>query len=126
MLLDWVSAAEDEARLRGCKHAFLHTFSFQALGFYQKLDFTEFDLRGEFSGKHERHYQRSFVDSANVARILKLSILSNGLPGRKEFVLRWIHRGPQSLERMISVSRKECFLKPTLKVFERHHEYAFS
>jgi ribosomal protein S18 acetylase RimI-like enzyme len=37
-----INAAGAEARRRGCEHAFLDTFSFQALGFYQKLGYSEF------------------------------------------------------------------------------------
>jgi ribosomal protein S18 acetylase RimI-like enzyme len=40
--------AEGEARMRGCKHAFLDTLSFQALGFYQKLGYQEFGRLSEF------------------------------------------------------------------------------
>jgi ribosomal protein S18 acetylase RimI-like enzyme len=57
-----LGAAEHEARLRGCKHAFLDTFSFQALGFYQKLGYREFGRLEEFSGKHERHYLHKRLD----------------------------------------------------------------
>jgi ribosomal protein S18 acetylase RimI-like enzyme len=57
-----MNAAEDEARLRGCRHAFLDTFSFQALGFYQKLGYREFGRLEEFSGKHERHYLHKRLD----------------------------------------------------------------
>lgn len=49
-------AAETEALQRGCRHAYLDTFSFQALGFYQKLGYTEFGRLEDFGGKHERHY----------------------------------------------------------------------
>jgi len=51
-----LKAAESEARQRGCKHAFLDTFSFQALGFYHKQGYAEFGRLKGFSGKHERHY----------------------------------------------------------------------
>jgi GNAT superfamily N-acetyltransferase len=57
-----MNAAEDEARLRGCKHALLDTFSFQALGFYQKLGYTEFGRLEGFSGKHKRHYLHKRLD----------------------------------------------------------------
>ncbi len=48
-----MNAAEDEACLRGCKHASLDTISFQALGFDQNLGYTEFSRIDEFSAKHE-------------------------------------------------------------------------
>jgi ribosomal protein S18 acetylase RimI-like enzyme len=57
-----LTAAENEARQRGCKHAFLDTFSFQALGFYRKLGYHEFGRLGEFSGKHERYYLHKRLD----------------------------------------------------------------
>lgn len=51
-----MAAAESEALRRGCKHALLDTFSFQALGFYQRLGYKEFGRLSGFSGKHDRHY----------------------------------------------------------------------
>jgi ribosomal protein S18 acetylase RimI-like enzyme len=57
-----MNAAESEARQRGCKHAFLDTFSFQALGFYQRLGYSEFGRLEEFSGKHERYYMHKRLD----------------------------------------------------------------
>jgi ribosomal protein S18 acetylase RimI-like enzyme len=49
-------AAEAEAARRGCKHAFLDTLSFQALGFYTKLGYAEFGRLSGFGGRHERHF----------------------------------------------------------------------
>ncbi|SDR34532.1 Acetyltransferase (GNAT) family protein [Paraburkholderia fungorum] len=57
-----LKAAENEARLRGCKHVLVDTFSFQALGFYQKLGYSEFGQLDEFSGKHQRHYLHKRLD----------------------------------------------------------------
>jgi ribosomal protein S18 acetylase RimI-like enzyme len=51
-----MAAAESEAVGRGCTHAMLDTFSFQALGFYQRLGYREFGRLSGFSGKHDRHY----------------------------------------------------------------------
>ena len=51
-----MAAAEEEARRRGCKNAFLDTFSFQARGFYVRLGYSEFGRLAGFSGKHERHF----------------------------------------------------------------------
>src|SRR6202044_2142900 len=51
-------AAESEAFIRGCEHVFLDTLSFQALGFYRKLGYTEFGRLSGFSGKHDRYWLR--------------------------------------------------------------------
>jgi ribosomal protein S18 acetylase RimI-like enzyme len=51
-----MSAAENEARDRRCEHVFLDTLSFQALGLYQKLGYTEFGRLSGFSGKHDRYW----------------------------------------------------------------------
>ena len=53
-----MNAAESEARNRGCRHVFLDTLSFQALGFYQKLGYTEFGRLSGFSGQHDRYWLR--------------------------------------------------------------------
>ena len=57
-----MSAAESEASSRGCKHAFLDTLSFQALGFYRKLGYIEFGRLSGFSGKHDRYWLRKALD----------------------------------------------------------------
>lgn len=36
-----LTAAEEEAKKRGCKYAFVDTFSFQAPGFYRKMGYQE-------------------------------------------------------------------------------------
>jgi ribosomal protein S18 acetylase RimI-like enzyme len=51
-----MSAAESEARSRGCFNVFLDTFSFQALCFYRKLGYSEFGRLSGFAGSHDRHY----------------------------------------------------------------------
>ena len=61
-----LNAAETEARRRGCKHAFLDTFSFQARGFYQKLGYSEFGRLEEFSGEHDRHYLHKRLDDKHI------------------------------------------------------------
>ncbi|KGJ93817.1 GCN5-related N-acetyltransferase [Colwellia psychrerythraea] len=51
-----ICAAEAEAIKRGCTGATLDTFSFQALGFYEKHGYSVFGQpRGNF-GKHQRYY----------------------------------------------------------------------
>jgi ribosomal protein S18 acetylase RimI-like enzyme len=51
-----MSAAEAEARTRGCFNVLLDTFGFQALGFYKKLGYAEFGRLSGFAGNHDRHY----------------------------------------------------------------------
>lgn len=50
--------AEGEASSRGCEFSLLDTFSFQALPFYERLDYQVFGSIGGFAGNHERHYLR--------------------------------------------------------------------
>jgi ribosomal protein S18 acetylase RimI-like enzyme len=57
-----VRAAEAEARARGCERVFLDTLSFQALGFYQKLGYSEFGRLSGFSGKYDRIYLHKRLD----------------------------------------------------------------
>jgi ribosomal protein S18 acetylase RimI-like enzyme len=59
-----VAAAESEARRRGCAHALVDTFSFQAPGFYQKLGYNEFGRLTGFSGEHDRHYLHKTLTGA--------------------------------------------------------------
>lgn len=49
-----VRRAEALARKRGCRHAFLNTFSFQAPGFYKKLGYKPFGRLKGFPKGHER------------------------------------------------------------------------
>jgi ribosomal protein S18 acetylase RimI-like enzyme len=51
-----LAAAESEAIRRGCKHARLDTYSFQALGFYLKLGYEEVGQLPGFGGEHTRHF----------------------------------------------------------------------
>ena len=51
-----VRAAEEEARLRGCKAALVDTFDFQAPSFYQKLGYSAFATLHEFPPGHSRIY----------------------------------------------------------------------
>jgi len=48
--------AEDEARQRGAKNAYLDTFSFQAPGFYKKHGYRVFGELKEFPTGHQRYY----------------------------------------------------------------------
>lgn len=49
-------AAEKEAVERGCEYVLVDTYSFQALGFYQKLGYVEYGTLAGFTGRHTRHY----------------------------------------------------------------------
>ena len=60
-----MQAAESEARNRGCENVFLDTLSFQALGFYLKLGYTEFGRLSGFGGKHDRYWLRKSLASAS-------------------------------------------------------------
>jgi GNAT superfamily N-acetyltransferase len=53
-----MSAAETEARRRGCKRAIVDTFSFQAPEFYRKLGYSEWGRLTEMAGQHERYFFR--------------------------------------------------------------------
>jgi GNAT superfamily N-acetyltransferase len=48
--------AEDEAIRRGCHHAWLDTFSFQARGFYEKLGYRVFGTLADYPAGHSRFF----------------------------------------------------------------------
>jgi GNAT superfamily N-acetyltransferase len=51
-----MSAAEYEARRRGCHHALLDTFDFQARPFYEKLGYAVFGELSDFPRGHCRYF----------------------------------------------------------------------
>ena len=51
-----LSLAEDEARKQGAKNVYLDTFSFQALGFYQKYGYQVFGKLNDFPAGHQRYF----------------------------------------------------------------------
>ena len=51
-----LSSAEEEARKRGSKYAYLDTFSFQAPEFYKKYGYEEFGKLEDFPPGHTRYF----------------------------------------------------------------------
>jgi len=51
-----LTLAEDEARQRGAKNAYLDTFSFQALGFYERHGYQVFGQLEGFPAGHQRYF----------------------------------------------------------------------
>lgn len=51
-----ILSAEKEAKQRGCHHVYLDTFSFQALGFYEKLGYQVFGSLDDFPQGHKRYF----------------------------------------------------------------------
>ncbi|MFU9136343.1 MULTISPECIES: GNAT family N-acetyltransferase [unclassified Erwinia] len=48
--------AEEIAKARGCKMAYVDTFGFQARGFYEKLGYQVYGSMDGYLGKHTRYY----------------------------------------------------------------------
>lgn len=53
-----LEAAEEKARKRGAKHAYLDTFSFQAPEFYQKQGYQFFGELTDFPVGHTRYFMK--------------------------------------------------------------------
>jgi GNAT superfamily N-acetyltransferase len=51
-----MSAAEQEAQRRGCHHARVDTYSFQAPGFYEKCGYARVASLNDFPLGHQRHF----------------------------------------------------------------------
>jgi GNAT superfamily N-acetyltransferase len=51
-------AAEREAVRRGCRSAYLDTFEFQALSFYERDGYTIFGVQDDFPAGHRRFFLR--------------------------------------------------------------------
>jgi len=64
-----LEAAERQAIARHCHHAFLDTFDFQALGFYQRYGYEIFGTLDDFPRDHTRYFvKKSLIDSPQAAR----------------------------------------------------------
>ena len=57
-----VRMAEDEAIRRGCRGAWLDTFSFQARGFYESLGYRVFGTIDDQPPGHARHFLQKALD----------------------------------------------------------------
>ncbi|BAY13194.1 GNAT family N-acetyltransferase [Calothrix sp. NIES-2098] len=51
-----MAKAEAAAKQRGCSYAYLDTFSFQSLGFYQRLGYQIFGVLENFPPGHQRYF----------------------------------------------------------------------
>ena len=60
-------AAEAEAVRRGCNHAMVDTFDFQAPEFYQKLGYAVWGILEDYPGGHRRiYYQKDLTPSEEI------------------------------------------------------------
>jgi GNAT superfamily N-acetyltransferase len=53
-----LAAAEEEARRRGCHHALLDTFDFQARSLYERVGYEVFGTLDDFPSGHRRFFMR--------------------------------------------------------------------
>lgn len=51
-----LALGEQEARGRGCHHAYVDTLSFQALPFYQKQGYTVFGTLDQYPGENKQYF----------------------------------------------------------------------
>ena len=58
-------ALESEAVKRGCREAYLDTFSYQAKPFYERLGYTVFGTLEDYPLGHCRYYMRKRLDGAD-------------------------------------------------------------
>ncbi|WP_369789094.1 GNAT family N-acetyltransferase [Rouxiella sp. WC2420] len=65
-----MQTAQLEAIGRGCHMAYVDTFSFQALGFYQRLGFRQYGELAEFAHQHTRFYLSKRLSLDNLSELL--------------------------------------------------------
>ena len=63
-----MSMVEQEAMKRGCNHAHLDTFDFQALPFYQKLGYEVFGMLEDFPPGHVNYYLQKRLEEGKEAQ----------------------------------------------------------
>lgn len=61
--------AEEEAIRRGCRGAWLDTFSFQARGFYERLGYTVFGTMDNFPPGHSRFFLKKLFSTSTQDRV---------------------------------------------------------
>ena len=62
-----MECAEKEALKRGCQHAHVDTFDFQALPFYEKLGYRIFGKLDDFPSGHSRFFLQKWDIGSNYA-----------------------------------------------------------
>ena len=60
-----MTLAEQEAKVRGCRGAWLTTHSFQARGFYERLGYTVFGIIDEYPPGHSFVFLRKLFDTSD-------------------------------------------------------------
>ena len=63
-----LTLAEQEARQRGAKNAYLDTFSFQALDFYEQHGYQVFGELPDFPPGHQRHFLTKQLEGSPQCR----------------------------------------------------------
>jgi hypothetical protein len=58
-----MSRAESEAIVRGCHHAWLDTFEFQARGFYERLGYRCFGELNDYPTGFARYFMKKALDT---------------------------------------------------------------
>ncbi len=64
-----MSKAEQEAYRRGCRSAWLDTFSFQARGFYERQGYVVFGSLGDYPTGHRRFFLTKTIPAPVQARL---------------------------------------------------------